>query len=117
MWRIIDVAGGYSLSTELNRLFISKGEIQSSIPYHDIHSILIHGEGNTLSDSVFRGCVENKIPIVFCNEKHIPSGMFLPFNQNEESARRFDLQIHASLPKKKQAWKQVIEHEDLIRGG
>lgn len=37
--------------------------------------------------------------------------MFLPFNQNEESARRLEIQLQASLPKKKQAWKQIVEQK------
>lgn len=111
MWRILDIASGYTLSTEHNGLVVRKGDVRSSIPYHDIHSIVIHGDGITISNSVFQKSIENKIPIVMCDVKHVPSGMFLPFNQNEESARRLDLQTKVSNPRKKRAWKQIIEHK------
>lgn len=111
MWRILDIASGYSLNSEHNRLIISKNDNRGVVPYHDIHSIVIHGDGIVISNSVFKSCIDNMIPIIYCDEKHTPAGMFLPFNQNEESARRLELQIQVSLPKKKQAWKQVVEHK------
>lgn len=108
MWRIVDIGGyGYSLSVENNKLVVLKESSSSEIPFRDINSIVIHCDCK-ITGRVFQKCIENCIPIVFCDEKHIPAGLFSPFNQNDDSAKRFEIQLKASKPRMKQAWMKLI---------
>ncbi len=111
MWRIVDI-GGTNISVHIrhnNMVAERDGEILQSVPMTDINSIICHGDGNIYSDRFMRYCIEHSIPLVLCNEKHLPCGMFLAFNQNNLSATRIEDQVKASLPRKKNAWRQIIE--------
>lgn len=109
MWRIVDIGGyGYFLRVSDNKLVVTKEDNSTEIPFRDINSIIIHCDCQ-ISGKVFQQCIENTIPILFCDEKHVPSGLFSPFNQNEDSARRFEIQLNASRPRRKQAWAQLIK--------
>lgn len=111
MWRIVDIGGfGYALRVSDNKLVVVKEEDSTSIPFRDINSIIIHCNCQ-ISGKVFQQCIENTIPILFCDEKHVPSGLFSTFNQNEDSARRFEIQLNASRPRRKQAWAQLIKEK------
>ena len=111
MWRIVDIGGyGYSLRVSDNKLVVAKEDDSTSIPFRDINSIIIHCDCQ-ISGKVFQECINNTIPILFCDEKHVPSGLFSSFNQNEDSARRFEIQLNASKPRRKQAWAQLIKEK------
>ena len=119
MWRVVDIGGSnIVIHIRHNNLVAERdGEILQSIPMSDINSIVCHGDGNVYSDRFMRYCIENSIPLVLCNEKHLPCGMFLAFNQNNLSAVRIEEQVKASLPRKKNAWKQVIEAKLIAQAG
>ena len=75
MWRVIDLGGtGYYLHTVHNKLIVEKDGEESLIPFDDIHSIICHGIGFRYSDRFFKSCLHHKVPVTFCDEKHIPLG-------------------------------------------
>lgn len=109
MWRVIDLGGtGYYLHTVHNKLIVEKDGEESLIPFNDIHSIICHGIGFRYSDKFFKSCLHHNVPVTFCDEKHIPLGMLLPMLQHKETSQRMDIQLKASLPRRKQAWQQII---------
>lgn len=111
MWRIIDLDGsGYYLHSSHNKLIIEKETlVLDSIPYVDIHSIIVHGENVLMSNSVFIECAEKCIPIICCDKKHLPSGMYLSCYQHNESGRRYEIQVSTTVPRKKKAWQLIIK--------
>lgn len=111
MWRIVDIGGyGYSLKCSDNKLVVCNDGKSTEVPFRDINSIVIHGECQ-ISSHVFNQCIDNCIPITFCDSKHLPAGLFSSFFQNLESARRFEVQMKASRPRMKQAWAQIIREK------
>lgn len=117
MWRVIDLGGsGYFLHMKHNCLLVEKEEQVTSIPFQDIHSIICHGNGFRYSDAFFKQCLINKIPITFCDEKHMPMGMLLPMLQHSDTAKRIDVQLQSTKPKKKQAWKQIVSRKLRYQG-
>lgn len=117
MWRYIDISGnGYHLCIKNKNICIKKdGFSDVFIGISDINSIVIHGKQNTMTEEFLCACMQNNIPIMFCDEKHLPQGMLLSYNQHDKSTERMFLQLKASSPKKKQAWKQIIELKILAQ--
>lgn len=111
MWRIIDLSGEcYHLHVKSMNLNIKKNGMDiMSVPFQDIHSIIIHGRENTFSEAFFNFCLRFSIPVLFCNDEHLPNGMLLPFYQHQDSANRFESQIKAKVPRQKQAWQRIIQ--------
>ena len=117
MWRVVDIGGqGYSLKSADNKLIVNKdGTLLSEIPYNDINSIIIHSYDTVLTSSLMRDCAHRGIPITICDEKHLPAGILLSSNQNQETGKRLGFQINASLPKKKTIWKEIVEAKLLAQ--
>lgn len=77
-------------------------------PIEDIGVIVIESEQVTLSSYLISALLENKVAIIICNDKHMPAGLMLPLVGNTEQSEKYDAQITASLPLKKQLWQQTI---------
>lgn len=118
MWRVIDLGGtGYFLHVKHKNLVVEKDGSETTVPFQDVHSIICHGLGFRYSDAFFKGCLHNKIPVTFCDEQHLPLGMLLPMLQHTESSQRIDLQLGSSLPRRKQAWQQIVAEKLRNQGG
>lgn len=77
-------------------------------PIEDIGVIVIESEQVTLSSYLISSLLENKVAVIVCDQKHMPFGLMLPIVGNTEQTERFNAQIEASLPLKKQLWQQTI---------
>lgn len=109
MWRVLDVGGPqYFLHAEDNSLVVEKDGNETKIPFGDIHSIVCHGLGCRYSDEFFKQSMEHDIPVTFCDAKHVPVGMLLPVNQHTDFWVRQQIQLSATIPRKKEAWRQIV---------
>ena len=80
----------------------------TTVPIEDIGvMILDHGQV-TLTHGLVDGLLENNVALVTCNRKHHPTGLMLPLDGGHTQSRRFQEQIKASEPLKKQLWQQTI---------
>ncbi|MFP4555376.1 MAG: type II CRISPR-associated endonuclease Cas1 [Bacteroidales bacterium] len=86
---------------------LSKGK--TTIPIEDIGVVMLDNPQITLSHPLLNALLANNAAIVTCNEKHLPSGMFLPLEGNTLQSERYKTQIDASLPLKKQLWQQTVQ--------
>lgn len=81
---------------------------EHSRPIEDIGVVVIESEQVTLSSYLISALLENKVALIICDSKHMPSGLMLPLAGNTLQSERFEAQISASLPLKKQLWQQTI---------
>ena len=84
---------------------------ESSVPIEDIGFVIIENNQVYISVPVINALAENNAAVVFCNEKHLPFSMNLPLDCNTIQNQLFALQIEASVPIKKNCWKQIIEQK------
>lgn len=110
MWRIIDISGdGYYVCVQNENLSILKEQKEVlHASFADIHSIVFHGNNIVYTNNAIQKCLENKIPIIFCDKSHLPFGLLLPNCVTIEYGQKLNVQINTSQPLKKQAWKQII---------
>ncbi len=55
--------------------------------------------------------LENKVAVITCNDKRMPTGLLLPLHGNTIYNERFRYQLEASLPLRKQLWQQTIQRK------
>lgn len=79
-----------------------------TIPIEDIGVILLDHQQITLTQALLAGLLENNCAVITCNSQHLPVGLMLPLEGNTVQHERFQAQIQASLPLKKQLWQQTI---------
>ncbi len=86
-----------------------KKEAETTIPIEDIGMVIIDHRQITITHDLCEKLIENNSAIVWCDAKHHPTGMTLPFAANDTLSEKTRYQIEASEPLKKQLWRQTIE--------
>lgn len=102
------------LSLSLGQLVIELPESADSPkrkvtrPIEDIGVIVIESPQVTLTSSLMAALLANNVSLITCDSKHMPSGLLLPLESHTIQSERFQNQISASLPLRKQMWQQTV---------
>ncbi len=82
--------------------------LKTTRPIEDLGIIIIESLHVTMTSALLSALLENNVAVITCNERHMPQGMFLSLDGNTLQSERFQNQIAASLPLKKQLWQQTV---------
>lgn len=85
-----------------------EAERQTSLPIEDLGVVVLDHQQITVTSGSIAALLENNAAVVTCDEKHIPTGLVLPLEGHTVQQERFEAQITASLPLRKQLWQQTI---------
>lgn len=111
--KTILIENSNSLSIRNGQIIIvskSSGEIASINP-DDIGIIIFDNKEIVYSHTVMQKLIENNIAIIFCNDKHLPIGMYLNFDANYSQTVSINNQIELSQAKKDRIWKFLIKQK------
>lgn len=93
--------------SDSNQKYRDRGN-ENIIPIEDIGIIILDNQQITLSHGLLAAFLNNNCAVVTCDDKHLPTGLFLPLESHQEQSERFQTQIEASEPLKKQLWQQTV---------
>ncbi|WP_308603826.1 type II CRISPR-associated endonuclease Cas1 [uncultured Fibrobacter sp.] len=79
----------------------------------DVGFVILDNSQITLSNVLLSALLENNCAVISCDRTHLPNGLFLPLSSNTLQSERFQAQINASLPLKKQLWQQTVQQKIL----
>ena len=127
-WRVILIENPAKLSLKDNKLIIEQEE-KVNIPLEDIDSLVIDASGIVLTKNIITALSEKDVNVLFCDEKHLPCSMIIPYSQASRGTKLAKAQLSMSEPTRKQLWRKNIiqkitnqadvlkkfghEHEDL----
>lgn len=80
-----------------------------TIPIEDIGVVVLDHKQITITQALLAKLLENNCAVITCDDRHLPTGLFLPLEGNTLQSERFNDQIEASLPLKKQLWQQTVQ--------
>lgn len=80
-----------------------------TIPIEDIGVIVLDNKQITLTHALLNKLIEYNAAVITCNDRHMPSSLFMPLIGNTIQTERFTQQINVSTPLKKQLWQQTIQ--------
>lgn len=106
-FRTLVISNHYDLYLKNNQLVLS-GEDEYTLPVEDISSIVIEDNRVKITNRLLSAMAANNIVCYSCNEKHIPVGVFIPFNNHSRTYKVQKNQINATEPLKKRLWKNII---------
>jgi CRISPR-associated protein Cas1 len=89
--------------------FADKEKPPVTVPIEDIGVIILDAFRLTVSLSLITKLLHNNIALITCDERHMPQGLMLNLDGNTIQQERFNTQIKATLPLKKQLWQQTIK--------
>lgn len=102
------------LSLHLGQLIIElpgngdSSPVKTSRPIEDIGLLIIESHAVTLTSALLSALLAENVAVITCDERHMPNGLLLPLAGNTLQSERFQSQIGASLPLKKQLWQQTV---------
>ncbi|MEO7309300.1 MAG: type II CRISPR-associated endonuclease Cas1 [Chitinophagaceae bacterium] len=100
------------LKTGTEQLVVErKDEPAKSIPIEDIGIIILDHQQITITQLLIAKLLANNIALITCNETHHPVGLLLTLDGNTLQSQKYQAQIDASLPLKKQLWQQTVEQK------
>ena len=83
-------------------------ERSRSIPIEDIGVLILDHQQISITHGLMNALEAHKCALITCSASHMPSGLFLPLNAHSLQSERFQTQIEATLPLKKQLWQQTV---------
>lgn len=114
--RTLDISDGPTfLSIENDQLLLTRDKLRiASIPCEDVGVLLVDHRQTVYTHAALVRLLSHGAVVVLCNELHLPAGIILPTSDNELHTERLRLQVAATLPLRKQLWRQIVMHK--IRG-
>lgn len=83
-------------------------ELKGTVPIEDMALIILDHHQITLSSQLINRLMGNTVAIIHCDNHHLPNGLMLPMYSHTELTERWRYQLDASVPLKKQLWKQTV---------
>lgn len=78
-------------------------------PIEDIGIVILDNKQITITQGLLEALLENNCAIITCDSHRLPVGLMLPLCGNSLQSERFQKQISASQPLRKQLWQQTIK--------
>ena len=83
------------------------GETKST-PIEDIGLLILGNQQITITQSLLSKLLANNTAVISCDDTHHPSGMLFNLDGNSLQSQKFQAQVEASVPLKKQLWQQTV---------
>lgn len=100
-----------SLSLKNAQMVVKWKESEKMVtrPIEDMGCVVLENQRVSVTLPLLNELVRNKVAVVLCDEKGMPTSMLQVLDGNNTQAESQKWQLEASEPMKKQAWKQVVE--------
>ncbi len=106
-YRSVMITQPTKLSVKNRQLKITQDE-EWSIPLEDISSIVFETPQINVSSKAMSMIADNKIVVYSCDDKHLPNGIFIPFECHSRSLKVLKNQLKIKENFKKRCWQKII---------
>ncbi len=84
-------------------------KMDATIPIEDIGVVILDHQQITITHSLMAKLLGNNVALITCDHTHHPVGMLLNLDGHQKQSARFQAQVNATLPLKKQLWQQTVK--------
>ena len=100
-----------SLSLKDNQMVITFKDNKDTVTRHieDIGFVIVNNPNVSITIPLLNELADNNVAVVFCDRKQMPKSMLMTLDGNSTQQETYRFQIEASLPTKKNIWKQLVE--------
>ena len=100
-----------SLSLKDQQMVITFKDNQDTVtrPIEDIGFVIVENPQVSITVPLLNELADNNVSVVFCDKKQIPKTMLMTLEGNTTQQESYQYQMDASVPTKKNAWKQLVE--------
>lgn len=103
----IIISSDAKISVSKDQLIIYTDK-ENSVPLEDICSVVIDNNVSVITNYTLSAFAEKGVALYICDKKHMPCGVFIPFNTYSRRLKQIKLQISQTLPSQKRLWQQLV---------
>ena len=109
-WRTVVVNKNCKLSYKNDYLIIRSEELQM-IHLSEISTIIVENGMVSITSYLINELAQQKIKIIFCDEKHNPSCEMMPYYGSFNTSKKVTNQAKWKKDIKQKAWQQIVKHK------
>ena len=109
-WRTVVVNKNCKLSYK-NDYLVIRSETLEMIHLSEINILLIENGMVSITSYLINELINNKIKLIFCDEKHNPSGEVMPYYGSFNTSKKILNQVKWDTSKKDMVWQQIVKHK------
>ena len=83
-------------------------EETKTVPIEDIGVLIVDHQQITISQALIAKLLDNNVAFITCDNRHHPTGLLLNLDGHSLQSAKFQAQIEATVPLKKQLWQQTV---------
>ena len=80
-----------------------------TVPVEDLGLVVLDHQQITITQGLVNALLANNAVVLWCDDRHLPNGLLLPFTENHAFTQKVRYQLNASRPLQKQLWKQTVQ--------
>ena len=98
------------LKTKDEQLVFESAETSEtkSLPIEDIGVVILDHQQITITQALIAKLLANNVALITCDNSHHPTGLLLNLDGNTLQSAKFQAQVEATAPLKKQLWQQTV---------
>lgn len=100
---------GDKLNLYLDNVIITKGNDEFKIPLSDLGIIVLDGMHTSITTRLLSACSKYNVVMIICDNKHLPTGYYMPLNQHSRSVKMLYKQVGWNKDKKDKIWMEIIK--------
>ena len=82
--------------------------VAKTIPIEDIGLLILDHRQVTITQALLSKLLANNTAVITCDDTHHPTGMLLSLDGHSLQSQKFQAQVDATVPLKKQLWQQTV---------
>lgn len=79
-----------------------------TLPIEDIGVLILDHQQITITQALIAKLLANNVALITCDNSHHPTGLLLNLDGNTLQSAKFQAQVDATVPLKKQLWQQTV---------
>lgn len=91
-----------------NEQLVIETESVHTVPIEDITAVIVESRQTTVTAAALAALAQNGVVLYWCDEKHLPCGLSLPFAQHSRQLGVLRRQLGLTAPAKKRLWQQIV---------
>lgn len=108
--RIVVISGNAKLSYQMGYLVVRRDDVKK-IHIKDIELLLIESTAVSLTVALLSELVKQKVKVVFCDEKRLPSSELMPYYGAHDTSRKIRKQVKWTGQVKQAIWTEIVKEK------
>lgn len=110
-FRTIVINSQSKISYKNRYLVVKKALEEKYVHFSEIDTIIVDSISVSISSYLLKEIADNKINIIFCDEKHNPFGELKTFHTRHNSSKKIYEQIKWKKSKKELIWQEIVKNK------